>query len=445
MEWCVCHGTLESAAPDGTLVSGRGNAHFDSDNSEFCDIIRGMAFSLQWTDYPEPADDDGSLDRCELVPDRAEDVFPSDCGAMTGSIFIGGDNYPVLKKILPAFRNRVDVIYIDPPYNTGNSFTYRDSRFDGADRHSKWLSFMDRRLRAARPFLRESGCIFISIGQDELYVLKILCDGIFGEDNFVNDFSWLHGKGKKDRWSRTMQQHTLCYAMDKKYLRPFSETEISGWAKSNQDGDPRGNWFSGSISFSEGRSNHHHRNFYRIVSPSGVVWERQWLVSEDEMRRLMDDGRIFWGTAPEFRGVPRIKIFNGDRSEVIPRNIIDCSGSTRAAQHHLDSLLGCGRVFDNPKPVGLLRRLISITGAGRDAVVMDFFAGSGTTFEAVAELNSADGGSRRCILVQNDEPASGASGFDTIADICRARIRRVSELNPSGAGAASFFRLERRG
>lgn len=369
-----------------------------------------MPIKLSWTDFPEPYDDNSLLQKTQF-----------DLPLITDShLFIEGDNYPVLKKMADEFSGKINLIYIDPPYNTGNDFTYNDDFASGEDRHSAWLSFMQRRLVAARPLLADTGCIFIAIDQSELYTLKLLCDQIFGEENFVNDFMWLHGKGKKDTWSRTLQQHTLCYARDKRKLPAFREVEATGWATKNVDDDPRGNWFSGSISFTETRSNPNHKNYYSIVSPSGKVWTRQWQTDEAHMKELIADNRIFWGSAPAYDKVPRVKIFNEDTTEVIPRNIIDCTDSTRAAQHHLDNLLGEKGAFDNPKPVNLIKHLIAITRQPKDALIMDFFAGSGTTFEAVCELNQQENASRRCILVQKDE--------NGISDLCKKRCLKVAEL-----------------
>lgn len=370
-----------------------------------------MPLQLTWTDYPEPADSPDFLNNTDIQPS-----LPTD----KQHILIQGDNYPVLKKLSANFNGKVNLIYIDPPYNTGNDFTYKDDFSLKDDRHSVWLSFMQRRLKAALPLLSETGCIFIAIDQSELYTLKLLCDQIFGEENFVNDFMWLHGKGKKDTWSRTLQQHTLCYARNKKKLPAFRELEHTGWATKNADGDLRGNWFSGSISFSEKRSNPNHKNYYSIVSPGGKVWTRQWQTDEKHMKELIADNRIFWGTAPAYDKVPRVKIFNEDTTEVIPRNIINCTESTRAAQHHLDELLGQSGAFDNPKPVSLIKHLIEISRQPTNAIIMDFFAGSGTTFEAVCELNKNDNGKRRCILVQKDE--------NGIFELCKTRCEKVAAL-----------------
>lgn len=378
-----------------------------------------MSFSISWTDVPESGDSE-PVSSFFSLSDAPEKSIPAKKGAE--HLFVSGDNYPVLKFLLPEFKGKVDFIYIDPPYNTGKkSFTYNDSFEVDA-----WLSFMKRRLMLARDFLRPDGCIFIAIGQDELYRLKLLCDSIFGEKNFINDFMWLHGKGKKDSFSRTMQQSTLCYAKDRKKLRPFEDYEVTGWAEKNADGDPRGNWFSGSISFSEKRSSPLHPNFFQIVSPGGVKWERQWLVNREEMQNLIEDNRIYWGSAPDFANVPREKIFNGQRNKIIPKNIVDTSETTRAAQKHLNSLLGQKNTFDNPKPVSLIEHFLKIARVRKDAVIMDFFAGSGTTFEAVVGMNKKDGGKRRCLMVQKPESIlHGGPVFSTISELCYARIKKV--------------------
>lgn len=354
-----------------------------------------------------------------------------------------GDNLQVMNSHLEEWQGKINLIYTDPPYNTGNTFTYNDDFSEKGDRHSAWLSFMKERLVIAQKLLTDDGCIFLAIGDDELYRLKILCDEIFGEENFVNNFMWLHGKGKKDTWSRTLTENNLCYAKNKNRLKPFCEILKADWATKNADNDPRGPWFSGSISFSEKRSNPKHKNFYRITSPSGVVWERQWLVSESEMKELLSDNRIYFGEYPDFRNVPREKIFNGKETEIIPKNIIENVGSTRDAQNHLDGILGVKGVFDNPKPVGLVEHLIKITAMKNDITVMDFFAGSGTTAEAVENLNKGDGGKRKCILIQKEEetfeiknglevPRKGcenayAAGFKHISEITAARLKKLKE------------------
>ena len=399
-----------------------------------------MCCKLVWTDFEEAADSEAFMNRCSLEADRNASFGTGEAA----HIFIEGDNYPALKLLQKEFLQKVGIIYIDPPYNTGKAFTFCDAlpstrTSAGNDRHSVWLSFMKRRLEAAKPLLREDGCIFIAIGSEERYRLKLLCDAVFGENNFVNDFMWLQGKGKKDRWSRTMEQSNLCYAKNKKRLNPFTDTAVSDWAEENADNDARGCWFSGSVSFTEARSNPNHRNFYALSSPSGKIWKRQWFIGRAEMETLLAENKIYFGKAPEYAAVPRMKIFNGERKAVIPKNIIDGAGNTRSAQRYVDNLLGARRSFDNPKPVALVRRLIAMTGMPADTLILDFFAGSGTTLEAVAEQNRLDRGRRRCILIQKKESIKTPSAaYPDIATLCRARITRILQT----AGALSCFVLK---
>ena len=412
-----------------------------------------MAFSISWTDYPEPADSDEYMKGCFLQRVQKD----GETGEFSSLYnFISGDNYPVLRLLERDYSEKIDFIYIDPPYNTGKKFVYNDSFSGGSaqDRHSVWLSFMKRRLVIARELLSETGCIFIAIGNEELYHLKLLCDMIFGEENFVNDFMWLCGKGKKDSHSRTLEQSTLCYAKNKRRLGEFAEFQETEWATVNPDNDERGPWFSGSISFSEKRSNPSHPNYFEIVSPSGVHWKRQWLISREKMDELLRENKIYWGPAPEFSNVPRSKVFNGQKTKIIPKNIIDganCNGTTgaetaiagtistgssltgsfrigttRDAQNYVDKLLGIKNAFDNPKPVGLIEHLISITAMKDDITVLDFFAGSGTTMEAVYRLNQLDGGKRRCILVQKPEKIEiEGHPFTDLSQLCLERCKRA--------------------
>ena len=397
-----------------------------------------MAFRIQWDDVPEKADADNFASLYSMEKDSENSVNQADSSSSAEKkkhIFIEGDNYPALKFLQKDYSGKIDFIYIDPPYNTGKTnFTYNDSLYIenksawlSKDKYSAWLSFMSRRLECARNLLSEDGCIFISIGQESLYVLKLLCDRIFGSENFINDFMWLHGKGKKDRFSRTMQQSNLCYAKNYRKLRPFKDVEVTDWAKTNADGDPRGNWFSGSISFDEKRSNPNHPNYYEITSPSGVKWKRQWLIPKEKMDELIKQDKIYWGTKPEYRNVPREKIFNGEETQIIPKNIIDGAESTRNAQNYVDSLLEEKHCFDNPKPVGLIQRFIQIADIEKNCTVLDFFAGSGTTFEAVVRQNRLDGGKRKCILIQKPEKIQKQSRFSTISELCLARMKAVLE------------------
>lgn len=374
----------------------------------------------------------------------------------TRNLFITGDNLEALKLLQESYLGKVDMIYIDPPYNTGKDFVYHDNfttstteqidetRDDDGNRqfsvntkengryHSDWLSMMYPRLILARNFLSDKGVIFISIDDNEQANLKLLCDSVFGEDNFINQFMWLHGKGKKDSWSRTAQQYIVAYARNKSMLKPWSDVQLSQGSFSNPDNDPRGDWFSGSISFSEERSNKERDTYFTIESPSGVKWTRQWQVANKaEMNSLLKDNRIYFGPAPNYSNVPRRKIFPFDENEIIPSNILDNVGTTRGAQKDLGALLK-GNVFDNPKPHALIEKLIAISNLSDSSTILDFFAGSGTTAQAVMQQNAKDGGYRQFILVQlpeqcNEKSEAYKAGYKTIDELSRERIRRAAK------------------
>lgn len=380
------------------------------------------------------------------------------------NLYITGDNLDVLKHLTKSYAGSVDVIYIDPPYNTGNDgFVYNDKfKFTanelmgklniseqeanrimdftdkGSASHSAWLTFMFPRLYIAKHLLSESGVIFISIDDNEVNQLKLLCDDIFGEENFVENFMWLHGKGKKTTHSRTLQQYNLCYANDFSSLNEWKEKSYTNYELSNPDNDQKGAWFSGSISFDEKRTNPLHENYYEISSPSGIKWKRQWLVSKFEMEELINAGDIYFGTSPSYNQTPRKKI-RPSIIDVIPQNIIDNVGTTKSAINDLTNLLGQD-IFSYPKPVGLLKHFFEIV-SNKNALILDFFSGSGTTAQAVMELNAEDDGNRNFILVQLPESVDSKE-FKTIDEIGRKRIElsadKIRKEHPEYKGDLGF-------
>lgn len=355
------------------------------------------------------------------------------------NIYISADNLEALRHLKNSYRNKIKCIYIDPPYNTGSDgFCYTDSFSydkndlieklgvdeDEAERilsmqsrqgnsHSSWLSFMYARLLIARELLSDDGVIFISIDDNEMANLKLLCDEVFGENDFINNFMWLHGKGKKNKNSRTLEQYILCYAKKIDNLGEWRIKHAINYEFSNPDNDPKGAWFSGSISFDENRSNPLHENYYEIKSPSGVKWTRQWFVCKEEMEDLIENGDIYWGSEPEYNNIPREKV-RPSTDNIIPPNIFKAEnvGTTRSAQTALNNLFEKKQVFDNPKPVGLIQRLLDLNNCD---IILDFFSGSATTGQAIIELNSSLGiNNSKFILVQVadsiDEMLSSKSG-----------------------------------
>lgn len=328
----------------------------------------------------------------------------------TNNVYIQGDNLEVLKVLQETYLNKIKMIYIDPPYNTGNDFIYEDDYAQDYEEylaisgqidkdgnklkqntesngrfHTDWLNMIYPRLKLARNLLTDDGAIFISIDEGEIENLKKVCNEIFNEKNYINTFMWLHGKGKKDSWSRTLQQYIVVYAKNKTMLEPWVEKKVCDYEFKNPDNDPKGPWFSGSLSFNEERSNPESEKYYTIKSPSGVEWTRQWMISKEDMDKLIATGDVSFGKAPAYDGVPRSKIRPGATIEVIPNNIIDDCNTTRGAENYLTSLFGSD-CFSYPKPYELIQKLASFMDL-KDATVLDFFSGSATTAESIMRLN----------------------------------------------------------
>jgi adenine-specific DNA-methyltransferase len=385
--------------------------------------------------------------------------------AHTRNLFIEGDNLDALKLIRESYLGRVDVIYIDPPYNTGSDLIYNDRFITAKDEylvrsgqvdeaggklvanlqsngrfHSDWLSMMYPRLRLARQLLAESGIIFISIDDNERANLEKLCEEIFGGGNFLGCFVWKRRSGAMDAVTNLSEDHeyVLVYAKAKATLKGVERT-FEKYA--NPDDDPRGPWISDNLSAGKPGGDTH----YAIRDPAtgNEFWPpkgRYWPYSRTTMAQKIAEGRVIF--PKQATGTPMLKRFaaeamkptipvsswierpgagNGQSTLVSPMN----SAATRA----LKELLG-EKLFSFPKPVDLLKALIE-QGGSRDALVLDFFAGSATTAQAVMECNASDGGNRRYILVQLpealDERSEAAKrGFHTIAELSRERIRRAA-------------------
>ena len=326
------------------------------------------------------------------------------------NFLIEGDNLAALQLLEKTHKGKIDVIYIDPPYNTGNKdFIYDDSYVDSTDefKHSKWLSFMGKRLQLARDLLKETGVIFISIDDHEQADLKILCDEIFSND--VETFVWRKsgigrdGKMKNTTTFRNDHEYILvCYKAEHKLNKSY---EIPQWENEygNPDNDFRGPYKAGSISNKESASNPNHPNYYSVISPSGKVFTRQFNVSKVEFDELNNDNRIYWGKKGD--AVPAIKIFVNEKRIVTTSSIIDdkksttTEGSKELAEIMLDEKIGSQL---RPKPSALIKKIIYL-GSQKSSIILDFFAGSGTTGHAVLKLNAEDGGHRRFILCTNNE------------------------------------------
>lgn len=374
----------------------------------------------------------------------------------TGNIFVEGDNLEVLKLLQKSYHKSIKLIYIDPPYNTGKDFVYKDNFHDNLTNyfqqtgqvdesgrklstnsetsgryHSDWLSMMYPRLKLARNLLSEDGAIFISIDDGEQSNLKHICDEIFGEDNFVNNIIWQKKYSPQNdaKWLSDNHDFILCYAKNKSIWRPnlLTRTDKQNTAYKNPDNDPRGVWKSTDLSVKTYVLN----NDYEITTPSGRVVtppeSRCWSVSKEKFQELVSDNRIWFGASGN--NVPSLKKFLTEvKDGVTPLTLwtYEEVGHNQTAKQELKKIFPDSKeVFDTPKPVSLINRIIDI-GSDKDSIILDFFAGSGTTAHAVMEKNRADNGNRRFITVQLPEP-TGKSEFKFISDFTFERISRVSK------------------
>lgn len=392
--------------------------------------------------------------RATLVPTPEESINFKD----TGNIFIEGDNLEVLKLLYRSYFGRVKLIYIDPPYNTGNDFVYPDNYADPLDTylkltgqkdengnlltsnvetggrfHSSWLSMMYPRLFLSRQLLSEDGVMLISIDDKEVHNLRLILDEIFGSEAFIAQFVW---KSRQFPDARAVTN----VSTDHEYILAYARAGYAGFRGierdeskfSNPDNDPRGLWMSRSLlglATAEQRPNLH----YDIVDPkTGIAYppvpEKGWRYSRETMNRLIEENRILFPSKPE--GRPREKKFRADllaEFRSFPSIINDVY--TSHGTQEIRELFGT-QVFDFPKPSALIRRFVE-QATSSDDVILDYFAGSCPTAHAVFDSNREDSGDRKFICIQLPEPletpktAADGMAFTNIAEIGKERIRRV--------------------
>ena len=379
----------------------------------------------------------------------------------TGNLFIEGDNLEALKLLQESYLGKVKLIYIDPPYNTGNDFVYEDDFAESTEEylsksrqvddlgnrlvanlesngrfHSDWLSMMYPRLKLARNLLTDDGIIFVSIDDNEVPRLRQLCDEIFGWTNFVATFVWEKRTNRENRRAISYRHdYILCYTRQAGADRVLNQLPMNNKALasySNPDDDPRGLWKSDPAHAQAGHATP--SQFYDLIAPTGKVHKlpsgRCWAYTKGVMEDAIRDGRIWFGK--DGNGVPRIKTYLHAKDRgLTPETILFATdaGTNESAKNDLKNMFDGLAVFDTPKPVELLRILLQI-GSNDDSLAMDFFAGSGTFAHAVMAENRAAGGSRRFIVVQVDEaidPSSeaGRAGYGNLADLAKDRIRRA--------------------
>jgi adenine-specific DNA-methyltransferase len=369
-------------------------------------------YGLVWEDKPEKVEEQlrENLPVLKEVKDKAiinGEEHPN-------HILIEGDNLHALTALTFTHEGKIDVIYIDPPYNTGNKdFKYNDTFVDREDsfKHSKWLSFMDKRLRAAKRLLNEKGVIFISIDDYEQATLKLLCDEIFSETNFIGNIIWQRAFSPINLKKTLSQNHDFILAYCKQdfpnlELNKLPRSEEASNRYKNPDNDTRGPWTSGDLSVGPPIE----KNIYEIETPSGrkvlPPTGYSWRLSKERFDEFVNDNRIWFG--PKGDGVPRIKRFLTDvKDGVVALTLWTHQevGHTQDAKKELKEVLHENeRPFETVKPIKLIDRILKLTtDKNKPYTILDFFAGSGTTLHATMALNAEDGGNRQCILVTNNE------------------------------------------
>lgn len=380
----------------------------------------------------------------------------------TENLFIEGDNLEVLKLLQKAYFEKVKMIYIDPPYNTGHDFVYNDDFSSPLDNylkqtgqksedgnsnttnketngryHSDWLSMMYPRLKLAWNLLREDGVIFVSIDDNEVHHLRMIMDEVFGDENFISEFSWRRTDNQPNVGSvARVKEYIVVYAKSTQNFK-FNKMSLTDRAKKEyRYQDEKGN-FRRSNLLDKTRGRH----FYDVSTPNGKVINGPWMLPESEFKKISNDGAIYWASGEE--EIPYGKVYLHESDGQIPSDFLGIEfGTNQEATIELQQVFD-DKVFDFPKPVSLLRHLINIGSTGDD-LVLDFFAGSGTTAHAVLKQNQEDENNRKFILVQLPEKLEKPTKeFSTISDIAKERIRRVikgygNEPQPINTGFKVF-------
>lgn len=432
------------------------------------EIVDGReSYEFTWVGKREAIAEAGRPTTKTLRPDLDESVdFDK-----SENIFITGDNLEVLKILQESYLGKIDMIYIDPPYNTGRDFVYSD-KFQKTDQelkeemdlldeegrqvvglqpnekssaryHSDWLNMMYPRLRLARNLLKDNGAIFISIDENEYSNLKQMLDEIFGEGTFIENIVWDKKSSAKGVPPTTMMAgvHEYILVFQKKKDFKFLGEKRQESDFSNPDNDPRGLWRNTNI-----KSTTSSKEFTIIDPETGISYTDTWAFSEKELNRLISERYIIFPKNPNGQ-VRRKEFMNELQNEhkAIKSSFGLFDGQTNT--EYVKKLFGIDKLFSNPKPINLLKYLISVTLPKDNSIILDFFGGSGTTADAVMQLNAEDGGNRKFILCTLDEEVADKSvakeaGYETIDQISRERIRRaaakIQEEHPELVGKQDF-------
>ena len=380
----------------------------------------------------------------------------------TQNLYIEGDNLEVLKLLQKSYLGKVKMIYIDPPYNTGNDFVYHDDFAMSADEyaeasgsvdelgnkyikntdsngrfHSDWCSMMYSRLMVARTLLTEDGVIFISIDEHEEENLKKISNEIFGCSNFVGTIIWERAFAPKNdaKYLSDSHDYVLVFAktIDKFQIGLLPRSEEANARYKNPDNDPRGPWTADNMTVKTYSANYD----YEIVTLNGSVMSppngRCWFTSKERMDKLIQENRVWFGETGG--NMPRLKRFLCDVQQGMTATTIwkyTEVGHNQEGRQELKKLFDNKGYFDGPKPLRLISRILTIANLSANSIILDFFSGSATTAHAVMQLNAEDGGNRKFIMVQLPEETPEDSearkaGYNTIPEIAKERIRRAGK------------------
>ena len=443
----------ESAAGDGSVKDA---VNFELLKQMLSDtVIEGEEFfGLNWVGKKQAIVDANSQIRKTLRPqiDRSVDW------ESTENIYIEGDNLEALKLLQESYLENIKLIYIDPPYNTGNDFIYNDSFKTSENEyekeagliddegkhmminsetsgrfHSKWCSMMFSRLLLARNLLSNDGVIFISIDDNEIEDLKMICNEVFGKQNFEGHIHWRRRHNQpndKTKMIGIVAEHILVYAKDSIYLKKTGVGKLDLTAAfTNSDNDPRGPWAS--KPWKTGSDQNGSR--YKIVTPTGKVLDEEWMGDESTYKKYLEEGRMYFPKGGD--GMPRKKYYQFEREDEG-----QCAtnwwpheqfGHNQGANECMTDLFGVKNVFSNPKPIELLRAIIKVANVKDGDVVLDFFSGSASTAHALMKLNSEGNGRRKYILVQVPEKCAEKTeayklGYENICQIGQDRIKKAA-------------------
>jgi adenine-specific DNA-methyltransferase len=341
----------------------------------------------------------------------------------TENLYIEGDNLEALKLLQKDYNSRIKMIYIDPPYNTGNDFVYHD---DYGRYHTDWLNMMYPRLKLARNLLSTKGVIFISIDDCEFADLRKICDEIFGDTNFIGTAVRRRRKSQANLSKNIspIHEYVLIYSRCECEVLNKIHENIDETKYKNPDGDPRGPYVTMPCTNKGGAK-------YSIKTPAGNVIFEEWRFKKETYEKLLQDDRIVFPRNGE--GKPRYKLFLSEKKKngVIPNTWWDKISSNQEATREIKNLFNGEVIFDTPKPVELIKFILKL-GSDKDSIILDFFGGSSTTAHAVMQLNAEDNGNRKYIMVQIPEPTyekskANKAGYKNICEIGKERIRLAGD------------------